>query len=92
MFTLAAIPALDEYAYCAEPCLEYFDDEPEFEPPAPEESDLISEFFRLSVPFFTVNEPLLLQAGIDSNNSFPVLIPPVADVTILPPCRAPPVF
>jgi len=92
MFTLAAVPTLDEYAYCIEPCFEHFDDEPEFEPPAPEEADPICELLRLSVPFFTDDVPSLLQTGIDFNHSFPVLIPSVADATILPPCRAPPVF
>ena len=90
--TFAAITALDEYAYCIEPCLECFDDDREFEPPSPEKTDPLCEFLRLSVPFFMADVPLLLQTGIGSKNSFPILIPSVADATILPPCRAPPAF
>jgi len=92
IFTLAAIPALDEYAYCIEPCLECFDDELEIELPTPEETDPICELLRLSVSFFSADVPLLLQTDLDSDNSLPVLILPVVDATILPPCRAPPVL
>jgi len=90
MFALGAIPALDGYARIVEPCLEC--SELEFEPPAPEELDPISDLIRLAVPFFASEIPLPMQTGIDSNIPFPILIPPVTDVATLPPCRAPPVL
>ena len=88
MFALGAIPALDGYAHIVEPCFECSG--PEFEPPAPEEIDPICELVRLSVPFLTMDVVLPSQTGSDSNISFTLFIPTVADTAALPPCRAPP--
>ena len=92
MFTLIVIPSWDTYGYFVESDSAYSGSSHEFEPPAPESTDLISELVRLSVPFFVVGVPFLLTIGVETNISFAVLPPSVANATILPPCRAPPVF
>jgi hypothetical protein len=52
----------------------------------------ICEFAHLTVPFFTVTEPLLGQSNTVFSISLPVSIPPVIQIAALPPSRAPPVI
>ena len=51
----------------------------------------LCEFLRAAVPFFVDYKPVLLQTDVVVKTYFTVSNPPVAYVTILPPCRAPPV-
>ena len=60
--------------------------------PVSNDSCSICEFAYLAIPFFEISEPPLFQADINSEISFTVSIPSVAEATLLPPCRAPPVF
>ena len=52
----------------------------------------ICEFAHLMVPCLVISEPLLLQAEVVFKASFTASVPLVAETTVLPPCRAPPVF
>jgi len=87
LFALGAIPAFGGHLHT---CL--CESLLEFEPPAPEEVDPISDLIRLTVPFFTADVPFPLQIGFGSDLFFTLFIPPVANAAALPPCRAPPVL
>ena len=93
-FALVAMPALDGllHAHLAEPRIECVDPDSHSQLPIPTETCPICELVRLVVPFFTVDMPLLLRTDIGSNVVFTVLIPPITDAIVLPPCRAPPVL
>ena len=89
-FALVVIPVLHEHEcdHPAEACCEHSEPVPHH--PDSDDSCSICEFATLAVPFVTVAEPLLWQVNAVSEISFILWIPPVADVTDLPPCRAPP--
>ena len=88
-FALIVLPVFHEHGcdHSVETCCDHSE-------PVPSDSDdscPICEFAVLAVPFLAVPEPLLWQADAASEISLTLLILPVADVTDLPPCRAPPV-
>jgi hypothetical protein len=88
-FALVAMPALhgNVHDYLTEPCCESSD----CDHPVPEETCPLCEFVRAAVPFCIFAETYPLQMDIIFNLSFTDSKPSVADGTILPPCRAPPV-
>ena len=84
MFALVVMPAVDVYNHGCRAAMGSEQSDSEKDCP-------ICEFARLAVPFFVVADPFVLQTdtGIEICFTFP--IPSVANVTALPPCRAPPV-
>jgi len=91
MFAFVVLPAFHGHGCesSIETCCEHPDTESSF--PVPEDSCLICEFARLTVPFCVIDTPHLSQEDIGSELSFTISRPSVADATILPPCRASPV-
>jgi hypothetical protein len=92
LFALVILPAMHGHSceHAADTCCGHSESAPQHVPDA--DDCPICEFALLAVPYFTVAEPLLWQAESVSDVSFVVSIPSVADVTALPPCRAPPVI
>ena len=91
VFALIVLPGLHGHN-CERPvetCCEHSEPAPCL--PNSDDSCPICEFAVLVVPFFVVAEPLLWRVDAVSEISFTLSIPPVANVTDLPPCRAPPV-
>jgi hypothetical protein len=92
VLALVVLPALHGHG-CeqdAATCCEHSESSPIF--PVSSDTCSICEFAHLAIPFFEISEPLPLQADTCSEIFFTVSIPSVAEVTVLPPCRAPPVF
>ena len=89
VLTLVATPALHGqiHDFFIEPCCEQTD----CDHPIPEGTCLLCEFVRVTVPFTTIDGLPTLQPDIVAYIPYTVAIPSVADATILPPCRAPPV-
>jgi len=91
-FALIVLPALHGHG-CevnADTCCEHSDTDSTL--PVQDDSCSICEFAWLTVPFCMIDEPLLSQADICSEISYTISLPSVADGTLLPPCRAPPVL
>ena len=90
-FALIILPSWHRHCYehLTDTCCEH--SEPTSCPPDSDDSCPVCEFAVLAVPFLTASEPLLWQTDVIHEISFSLSIPPVADVTDLPPCRAPPV-
>ena len=90
VLALVATPALHGQIHdlLIEPCCEQSD----CDHPIPEDTCSLCEFVRAAIPFTMVDGLPTLQPDIIAYTSFAISIPPVADATILPPCRAPPVL
>ena len=91
-FILTVIPILHNHG-CEHPdetCCEHSDPGPTI--PDSDDSCLICEFAVLAVPYLMVSESLVWQPDVVSEICLTLSIPPVADVTDIPPCRAPPVI
>ena len=90
-FALIILPVLHEHGcdHPTETCCGHSEPAPSL--PDSSDSCPICEFAVLAVPFLTASEPLLWQPDTISEISSTLSIPPVAGVTDLPPCRAPPV-
>ena len=96
LFTLVAVPMLHTHGggheaknCCGEPPTP---DSSRVPTPDSDDSCPVCEFAHLVVPFFTHSEPLIWRADTVEEIYSTLLIPSVASVTALPPCRAPPMI
>ena len=91
VFALVVLPGLHGHGcdHPVETCCEHSESTPDL--PDSDDACPICEFAVLAVPFLTASDPLLWQPDTVSEISFTLSIPPVADATDLPPCRAPPI-
>jgi Sec-independent protein secretion pathway component TatC len=84
VFALVVMPAVDVYNHGCRAVMGSEQSDSEKDCP-------ICEFARLAVPFVVVADPFVLQMDTSAELCLIISIPSVADVTDLPPCRAPPV-